>query len=86
MLVPLAVGPGANEVLDLHLLEFARPEGEVTWRDLVAKGLPDLRDTEGQFCRIVVSTFLKFRKIPWAVFGPQVGDARLVLDGADETS
>src|SRR5262249_9489370 len=34
------------EILDLHLLEFARAEGEVSGRDLVAEGLADLRDAE----------------------------------------
>src|SRR4029077_1695435 len=49
-LLPLVVEPrrigGAAEVLHLHLLELARPEDEVAWRDLVAEGLPDLRDPE----------------------------------------
>jgi hypothetical protein len=39
---------GIDEVLDLHLLELARPEDEVARRDLVAEGPPRLRDAEGQ--------------------------------------
>jgi len=35
------------EILDLHLLEFARAEGEVTGRDLVAEYFADLRDAKG---------------------------------------
>ena len=37
---------GAAEVLDLHLLELARTEGEVARVDLVAERLADLRDAE----------------------------------------
>ena len=84
MLVPLRVGPGAHEVLDLHLLELARPKGEVARRNLVAKGLPDLRDAEGQFLAHRVEDILEVQEDTLGGFGPQVGDARLVLDGADE--
>ena len=45
-LVPLVRGVGADEELDLHLLELAAAEGEVARRDLVAEGLADLRDAE----------------------------------------
>src|ERR1051326_364937 len=34
------------EELDLHLLELARAEREVAWRDLIAKALAGLRDAE----------------------------------------
>ena len=43
---PLHVGAGLDKKLHLHLLEFARAENEVAGRYLVAKCLPDLRDSE----------------------------------------
>src|SRR5439155_420971 len=46
VLVPLRPLVGRHEVLQLHLLELARAEHEVAWRDLVAERLADLRDPE----------------------------------------
>src|SRR5204863_2501744 len=37
-----------DEELHLHLLELAHAEEEVAGGDLVAEGLPDLRDAEGR--------------------------------------
>src|SRR6185437_8577597 len=45
-LEPVHVRAWRDEELHLHLLEFARSENEVTWRDLVTKRLSDLRDPE----------------------------------------
>ena len=39
---------GRQKVLDFHLLELARAEGEVAGRDFVAKRLADLRDAKRQ--------------------------------------
>ncbi|GBU22605.1 hypothetical protein R80B4_02515 [Fibrobacteres bacterium R8-0-B4] len=48
ILVPLGILVGRGEELHLHLLELARPVGEVARRDLVAERLPDLGDPEGR--------------------------------------
>ena len=45
--VPLPAFRGMTEELDFHLLEFARTEGEVARRDLVADTLSDLADAKG---------------------------------------
>ena len=44
---PLEVGVGLAEKLQLHLLELACAEGEVAGCDLIAEGLADLADPEG---------------------------------------
>ncbi len=49
VLEPLLGLGGRDEELHLHLLELARAEDEVPGGDLVAEGLPDLRDPEGRF-------------------------------------
>jgi len=38
------IARAVNKVFDLHLLELAAPEYEVTGRDLVSKRLSDLSD------------------------------------------
>ena len=45
---PLQIGAGLAEELQLHLLELANTEDEVARGDLVAEGLADLADAEGQ--------------------------------------
>ena len=45
---PLQIGAGLAEELQLHLLELADAEDEVARGDLVAEGLADLADAEGQ--------------------------------------
>ena len=45
---PLQVGAGLAEELQLHLLELTDAEDEVARGDLVAEGLADLADAEGQ--------------------------------------
>jgi len=49
VLEPLEVGVRLAEELQLHLLELSGAESEVSGRDLVAEGLSDLGDAEGQF-------------------------------------
>src|SRR6185369_17172191 len=46
VLVPLLVGAGHDEILHLHLLEFARTENEVARCDLVPEALAHLGDAE----------------------------------------
>ena len=46
VLQPLAVTAGFDEELELHLLKLTQPEDEVARRDLVAKRLANLRNTE----------------------------------------
>ena len=48
VLKPLQIGAGLAEELQLHLLELTGAEGEVARRDLIAEGLADLADAEGQ--------------------------------------
>ena len=48
ILEPLHVGAGLAEELQLHLLKLTGTEGEVAGGDLVAEGLTDLADAEGQ--------------------------------------
>ena len=45
---PFQIFARAGEEFQLHLLEFARAEGEVAGRDLVAEGFADLADARGQ--------------------------------------
>src|SRR5205814_1124813 len=45
---PLFVGAWLDEVLQLHLLEFQRPEHEIPRRDLVSERLSYLCDTKWQ--------------------------------------
>ena len=45
---PLQIGAGLAEELQLHLLELTGTEGEVARGDLVAEGLADLADAEGE--------------------------------------
>lgn len=42
------------EILDFHLLEFTRAEGEVPWVNLVTERFADLCDSEGEFDAIGV--------------------------------
>ena len=45
---PFQVGLGADEKLHLHLLELPCSESKIPRRDLVAEGLADLADSEGE--------------------------------------
>ena len=47
LLEPLHLGAGLAEEFHLHLLEFAHAEDELAGHHLVAEGLADLRDAEG---------------------------------------
>ena len=73
-----------DEVLDLHLLELARPEGEVARRDLVAKRLADLGDAERQLAAHGVQHVAEVDEDPLRRLGPQVGQARPVA-GVDRS-
>jgi hypothetical protein len=67
-----------HEVLDLHLLELARAEGEVAGRDLVAEGLADLRDPEGELAAHGVQHVAEVHEDPLRRLGAQVGQPRIV--------
>ncbi len=69
VLEPFQVGIGLAEELQLHLLKLANTEDEVARGDLVAEGLADLADAEGQLRRVVRWTFTKLTKMPCAVSG-----------------
>ncbi len=45
---PLKLGAGLHEELHLHLLELAHTEDELACHNLIAEGLTNLCDTEGQ--------------------------------------
>jgi hypothetical protein len=76
--VPVVVGARPHEELDLHLLELAHPEDEVTRGDLVAKGLADLGDAEGQLPGGRVKDVLEVDEDTLRRLGPQVGVGTLV--------
>jgi hypothetical protein len=69
VLEPLQIGVGLAEELQLHLLELAGAEDEVARGDLVAEGLADLADAEGQLAPGGALDVGKFTKMPWAVSG-----------------
>ena len=81
--VPLRGLVGPAEELDLHLLELARAEGEVARVDLVAEALADLGDAERQLDAAGVDDVLEVGEDPLGGLGAEVGDVRLVLEGAD---
>src|SRR5581483_5704067 len=72
-----------DEVFDLHLLQFAHAENEVPGRDLVAEGLADLRDAEGQLAVRGVQDVLEVDEHALRGFGAQIGERIGVGDGAD---
>jgi hypothetical protein len=72
------------EELDLHLLEFARAEGEVPRRDLVAKALADLGDAERDPHARAVENVLEVDEDALGGFRPQKRLAGFVAGhGAD---
>ena len=73
---------GAHEVLHLHLLELAHPEHEVAGRDLVAEGLADLGDAEGQLLAARLLDVLEVDVRTLGGLGAEVDDVRLLLDRA----
>ena len=52
--------------------------------DLVAEALADLRDAEGQLDAAGVDDVLEVGEDPLRGLGPEIGDVRLALQGADE--
>src|SRR5438309_409917 len=81
---PLALGPRLHEELHLLLLEFPRPEDEVSRRDLVAERLADLGDPE----RDLLTRRLQHVEIidvdALGGLRPQIDDRGRFLHGAHE--
>ena len=59
------------EKLDLHLLELARAEGEVSRRDFVAETLADLGDAEGHRDAAAVADVFEIDEYPLGRLGPK---------------
>jgi hypothetical protein len=76
---------GANEVLDLHLLELARAEGEIAGCDFVAEGLANLGDAKGQLSAHGIEHVAEVDVDALRGFGPHVDQPRIVarIHGAD---
>ena len=72
------------EELDLHLLELARAEGEVSRRDLVAKALADLGDAEGDSHPRAVADVLEVDEDALGGFGAKEGGVVFAAQGADD--
>src|SRR6185369_12748242 len=90
-IVPVLVGGSAvdhlvrvDEELDLHLLELARPEDEVARRDLVAKGLADLGDTERELAPRRLQHVVEVHEDALGRLRSQVGDGRVLFHRAHE--
>ena len=83
-MIPLEVGAGRAEELQLHLLKLADAEDEVAWRDLVAEGFTDLRDTERQFLARGAQHVFEVDKDALRGFGTEVELRRGVLGDALE--
>src|SRR5207245_3150673 len=84
---PVAVALGClcrrHEVLHLHLLEFARPEEEVSRCDLVPKGLADLRDAERRLAACELGDVLEVDEDALCGLGPEVDLRPGLLDRPD---
>src|SRR5262249_39785855 len=63
------------EVLDLHLLEFPRPQGEVARVDLVAKTLPNLCDSKRKLHPACIDDILEIGKDALGRLGAEVRNA-----------
>ena len=72
-----------DEEFQFHLLELAGAEGEVLGRDLVAEGLADLADPEGNLHARGVADILELGEDRLGRLGSQVGDVILRRRGAD---
>ena len=83
VLIPLRGLARAAEELDLHLLELAAAEREVARVDLVAKRLADLADAERHAHARRVADVLEVHEDALRRLGPQIRDARVVLERAD---
>ena len=80
---PLGGGVGMAEELHLRLLELARAESEIAGVDLVAEGLTDLSDPEGDLLPGHLAHTAVVREDRAAGLGPQVGHGCGVRLGAD---
>ncbi len=83
-LVPVLVGGAAvhrlqriDEELDLHLLELTGAKDEVARRDLVAKGLADLRDAERQLASHRLQDIVEVDEDALGRLGPEIGEGRV---------
>ena len=81
--VPLGRRVGMAEELDFHLLELARAEREIPRRDLVAKALAHLRDTERHADPGAVEHVLEVDENTLCRLGPQERRALLARQRAD---
>src|SRR5438876_756551 len=84
VLEPRIVVTGPHEELELHLLELARAEEEVAGRDLVAEGLSNLCDAEGNLETRSLDHVPEVDEDALRRLRPEVGDVCRVLHGADE--
>jgi hypothetical protein len=82
--VPLLVGARLDEELHLHLLELARAEDEVAWRDLVAEALADLPDAERRLAPGRRHDLPEVHEDALGGLRSQVGQTLLALDRAEE--
>src|SRR5207247_901631 len=73
-----------DEELDLHLLELARAEDEVAGRDLVAKGLADLRDAERQLAPRGLQHVVEVDEDALRRLGPEVRKGGVLLHRSHE--
>src|SRR5262249_52499256 len=73
------------EIFDLHLFEFARAEGEIARRDLVAEGFTDLRDPKGQLASHRLLPVIKIDEDSLRGLGTKIGNALIVIDRADNS-
>src|SRR2546428_13869801 len=73
-----------DEVLHLHLLELSRAEDEVAGCDLVAEGLADLRDPEGDAAMQRVDDGVEIDVDALRRLRTQPHHRRLVLQGSPE--
>src|SRR2546427_11623249 len=81
---PLLVLAGADEELELHLLELACAEEEVARGDLVAERAPDLPDAEGQLQARGLEDVAEVDEHALRRLRAEVGHVRGVLDRPDE--
>ena len=84
LLEPLLVGARLDEELDLHLLELAGAEDEVSRRDLVAEGLADLADAERRLLARGLQHVGEVGEDALGRLRAQVVQAGLVVDDAEE--
>src|SRR5262249_15582267 len=70
--------------LDLHLLELAGAEDEVARSDLVAEGLADLPDAEGQLAPHGLGYVVEVDEDALRRLRPQIGEGGVLLHRAHE--